>query len=128
MARRGSALRSMATALGQSGCGRSMPMKSMIRSSPPGSTSGPISLTTAGSAPQIARQREGERMIAETDAVDLEILEHALDVIARLGEGNGFDPIDDVDRFGARVAEIVDPLAHPRRPGIVGCDRQDIRA
>ena len=37
----------MATALGQSACGRSLPMKSRMRSSPAGATSGPMSLMTA---------------------------------------------------------------------------------
>jgi hypothetical protein len=57
--------------------------------------------------------------------IDGVILEHPLDVIARLGKGDQLQPVDQrVELLPARVAMQADPLVDPRRPGVVRHDRE----
>src|SRR5579872_1923209 len=69
---------------------------------------------------------QGKRVAAQPDAIDLQILKHALNIVARLVEGDRLDPIDDVDRLGPGIAEIVDPLPDAAGTGVVGGDRQNV--
>src|SRR5262245_65172309 len=64
------------------------------------------------------RLDEQLRAAAEANAVDLQVLEHALDVVARLGERNPLDPVDGIDLGVAWVAVFRDPLFHAPAPGI----------
>src|SRR5215468_4253825 len=65
---------------------------------------------------------------AEADAIDLQVLEHALHIVARLRERDALDPIDRIDVGIARIAETLDPVAHAATARIVAGERQDIRA
>src|SRR5499427_1665749 len=68
------------------------------------------------------------RAAAETNAVDLEIFEHALDVVARFGERDALDPVDRIDLRVAGIAIFRDPLLHAPAPGIVTGEGEDMRA
>src|ERR1700704_5320489 len=65
---------------------------------------------------------------AEAHAIDLEIFEHALDVVARLREWDALDPVDRIDLGIARIAEFLDPLLHPPAAGIVADKGEDVGA
>src|SRR5262249_41447222 len=68
------------------------------------------------------------RAAAETNAVDLEVFEYALDVIARFGERDALDPVDRIDLRVARIAIFCDPFLHAPAPGIVAGEGEDMRA
>src|SRR5215475_9239246 len=68
------------------------------------------------------------RAAAETNAVDLEVFEHALDVVARLGERDALDPIDRIYLRVAGIAIFRDPFLHAPAPGIVAGEGEDMRA
>jgi hypothetical protein len=74
------------------------------------------------------RLDEQPRAAAEANAVNLQVFEHALDVVARLGEWNAFDPIDRIDLRIARVAVSGDPFLHAAAAGIVAGEGQDMGA
>src|SRR6266404_3653452 len=84
--------------------------------SPRAKSKGPVPFASF-SASEIARQREGEGVVAEAHAIDLEVLEDALNVVSRFGEGDRLDPVDDIDVLCAGIAKIIHPLADARRPG-----------
>ena len=65
---------------------------------------------------------------AEAHAIDLEIFQHALDVVARLGKWDALDPVDRVDLGIARIAISGDPFLHAAAPGIVAGEGHDVRA
>src|SRR6516225_12023707 len=71
---------------------------------------------------------QSERVAAKPDAIDLQILEHALNVVARLVEGDRLDPVDDVDRLGPGVAEAVHPLPYSAGTRVISRDREDVGA
>src|SRR5262245_30496768 len=68
------------------------------------------------------------RAAAETNAVDLKVFEHALDVVARFGERDALDPVDRIDLWVARIAIFRDPFLHAPAPGIVAGEGEDVRA
>src|SRR2546427_7099186 len=68
------------------------------------------------------------RSAPEPDAIDLQILHHPLDVVARLGERDALDPIDRVDGRIARIAVALEPFLDPALAGVVGGERQDVGA
>src|SRR5690606_15591256 len=80
------------------------------------------------SAPQVLRQRDLHRLACQPVAVDLHILQHALDVVAGLGERHALDPLHGIDAAAARIAEVTNPSPRPRRPGIVRRGRLDVLA
>src|SRR6516165_2235686 len=59
-------------------------------------------------------------------AIDLHIFEHALYVIACLGNRYALDPIDRINPRIARVAVLLDPLARAPWAGIIGNESQDV--
>src|SRR5262249_2744540 len=68
------------------------------------------------------------RLAAEECAIDLQVLHHALHIVAGFHEWDSLDPIDGIDLRIARIAEPLDPLPHAPAPGIVGRERQDVVA
>ena len=54
----------------------------------------------------------------EARTVDLQVLQHTLYVVARLGDRDALDPVDRVDLGIARVAVTLDPLFDAAAPGI----------
>ncbi len=66
------------------------------------------------------------RAAAETDAIDLQVLQHALDVVARLGERDLLDPVDRVDLGIAWIAILGDPLLHTSAASIVAGEGEDV--
>src|SRR4051794_4991898 len=80
-----------------------------------------------GAAAQIGLDQEA-RTAAELRAIDLHVLEHALDVVARLGEWDAFDPVDRVDIRVARIAILFDPLPRAAASRIVGDERKNVGA
>src|SRR5207253_6281506 len=66
------------------------------------------------------------RAAAEADAINLQVLEDALDVITRLRERNAFDPVDRIDAGVARIAVALHPFLHPAGPRVVAGERHDI--
>src|SRR5690349_7403673 len=80
-------------------------------------------------ARQIIVTRNARRRAAGFErTVDLQVFQHALYVIARLGEWHMLDPVHRVFGVIARRAELPDPAAHIARAGIVGGDRHHQRA
>jgi hypothetical protein len=58
----------------------------------------------------------------------LHVLQHALDVLARLGDRNTLDPVDRIDFWIARIAVLRDPVPGPAAADIVGNERQNVGA
>src|SRR5262245_15488225 len=65
---------------------------------------------------------------AEAHAIDLQVLQDALDVVAGLGERNALDPVDRIDARVARVAVALDPFLHPAGAGVVAREGEDVGA
>src|SRR5437660_5982243 len=72
----------------------------------------------AGAATQVSLDQD-VGAAAEAVAVDLHVLHHALDVVARLRERDALDPVDRIDLGIARVAEPSDPFPNAAAAGIV---------
>src|SRR6516165_2642024 len=68
------------------------------------------------------------RAAAETDAVDLKILQHALDVIARFGERDALDPVDRIDLRIAGIPILRNPFLYASAPGVVAGESENMRA
>src|SRR6516162_6252102 len=68
------------------------------------------------------------RAATETNTVDLEIFQHALDVIACFGEGDALDPVDRIDLRIAGIPIFRDPFLYPPAAGVVAGEREDMRA
>src|ERR1700722_11639287 len=68
------------------------------------------------------------RSAAEARAIDLQIFDDPLHVIARLGERNLLDPVDRIDSGIAWVAIAIDPLFDAAAAGIVGRKCDDVGA
>src|SRR5204863_3422673 len=62
------------------------------------------------SAGQVGGERKRRGVIGLLAAINLQILEHALDIDARLVERDALDPVDHADIAAARVAEGMQPL------------------
>ena len=73
------------------------------------------------------QQRHGG-IVIETRAVDLQVFQHALDIVAGLREGDALDPVDRVDIGIARIAVILDPAAGAVGAGIIGGQRENVGA
>src|SRR5712671_5860894 len=86
---------------------------------PYGSTWPGHALVCGRAAPQVGLDHQA-RSVPELGAVDLHVLDHALDVVARFREGDALDPIDRIDIGIARIAVSLDPLLHPAASRIVG--------
>src|SRR5216684_2086830 len=71
------------------------------------------------SAGEVGGEREGGGAVAGLSAIDLQVFQHPLDIEAGLVERDQLDPVDHADVLAARVAEIMQPLPHPPRPGVV---------
>src|SRR5947209_7490049 len=82
--------------------------------------------SVGSAAPEIGLDGESRR--AEAGAVDLQVLHQALDVVARLGEGDELNPIDHVDLGVARVAMGLDPVEDAAAAGIIGREGHHIGA
>ena len=72
--------------------------------------------------------RRHRRAAVEADAVDRQILYHALDLVSRFGKRNALDPVDRVDLGIARIAIRLDPVPHPAPAGIVTGKGHDVIA
>src|SRR5450759_381602 len=72
--------------------------------------------------------RHHRRAGVETDTIDLQVLHHALDVVACFGERNAFHPIDRIHLGIARIAVLLDPLLDTATAGIVAGEGHDVRA
>src|SRR5215471_12258455 len=68
------------------------------------------------------------RSAAETNAVDLKIFQHALDVVARFGEWNPLDPVDRIDLRIAGVPIFRNPFLYASAAGVVAGEREEMRA
>src|SRR3954468_1067020 len=68
------------------------------------------------------------RAAPELGAIDLHVLDHALDVVAGLGEGDALDPVDRINVRIPRIAISFDPLLYAAAPRIVGDEREDVGA
>src|SRR6516162_11208722 len=68
------------------------------------------------------------RAAAETNPVDLKVFEHALDVVARFGEGDALDPVDRIDLRIARITIFRDPFLYASAASVVAGEREDMRA
>src|SRR5215831_497149 len=68
------------------------------------------------------------RAAAKTNAVDLKVFEHALDVVARFGERDALDPIDRIDLRVARIAIFRDPFPPGPAPRNGTGEGEDMRA
>src|ERR1700674_3308328 len=68
------------------------------------------------------------RAVAEAHAIYLQVLHDALDVVARLGKRNAFDPVDRIDLGVARIAVLLDPFFEPASAGIVAGENQQVGA
>src|SRR5262249_35117548 len=68
------------------------------------------------------------RAAAETNAVDLEIFEHALDVIARFGERDALDPVDRIDLRIAGIPIFRNPFLYAPAAGAVAGESENMRA
>src|SRR5262245_52521434 len=79
-------------------------------------------------APTQIRLDQQPRAAPEANAVDLQVFEHALDVVAGLGERDAFDPIDRIDFRITWVAIFGDPFLHAATAGIVAGEGQDMGA
>src|SRR5215471_10299260 len=77
---------------------------------------------------RLRRSRAAEGAAAEAHAVDLQVLQDALDIVARLRERYALDPVDRIDARIARVAVALDPLLHAAGPGIVAREGEDVGA
>ena len=62
---------------------------------------------------QVLRQGKRKFALADAQAIDLQILKHALDVIPGLVERDLLDPIDSIDAGEPWIAELTDPLRDP---------------
>ena len=72
---------------------------------------------------QVWLDRRG--VLAEARAVDLQVLHHPLDVVARLGEWNALDPVDGIDLGIARIAMLRHPLLDPAAARVVAREGED---
>src|SRR5581483_5398214 len=79
----------------------------------------PLPRRRARHALEVGVEAQRRSSFAEPGAIDLDVGEHLLDVLARLLEGDAMDPVDRVDVGLARVAELLDPLARPAGAGVV---------
>src|SRR5438874_2343908 len=68
-------------------------------------------------APQVRLDQE-LRPAAEAHAIDLQVFQHPLDVVARLRERYALDPIDRIDLGVTRIAVLGNPLLYPPAPRI----------
>src|SRR6516225_1887763 len=68
------------------------------------------------------------RAAAETDAVDLEIFQHALDVIARFGERDALDPVDRIDLRIAGIPIFRNPFLYASAASVVAGESENMRA
>src|SRR5215831_19705424 len=68
------------------------------------------------------------RAAAETNAVDLKIFQHALDVIARFGERDALHPVDRIDLRIAGIPIFRDPFLYASAASVVAGEREDMRA
>ena len=65
--------------------------------------------------------------MSEPNFVDLIVLHHPHHVVARFGERDPLDPVDDlIDRFTAWVTVFLEPFPGATGTGIVGDESQDI--
>ena len=63
--------------------------------------------------------RRRELLVGEALTVDAQVLADPFHIIARLVEGNAFDPIDEIDRSVTRIAMRRDPLRDPTRTSVI---------
>jgi hypothetical protein len=68
---------------------------------------------------------DGRSAGAEANAIDLQVLHDALDVVARLGKRNALNPIDSIDLGIARIAVLRHPLLDPAAARIIASKSQD---
>src|SRR6266567_7852085 len=68
------------------------------------------------------------RAAAETNAVDLEIFQHALDVIARFGERDALDPVDRIDLRIAGIPIFRNPFLYASAASVVAGESENMRA
>ena len=68
------------------------------------------------------------RAAAETNAVDLKILQHALDVIARFGERDALDPVDRIDLRIAGIPIFRNPFLYASAASVVAGESENMRA
>src|SRR5690606_3582762 len=65
----------------------------------------------------------------QSHPVDLQIFHNALDIVARLREGDALDPVHNLlHRLAARVAIARDPVLGPARTRIVADEGEDVGA
>src|ERR1700751_3197672 len=67
------------------------------------------------------------RAAAETNAVDLEIFQHALDVIARFGERDALDPVDRIDLGIAGIPIFCNPFLYASAARVVAGESENMR-
>src|ERR1700740_2775650 len=79
------------------------------------------------SAGQITDKRK-RRVATDLTAVDLQVFQHSLNIIAGLVDRDVLYPVDHVYVAAARIAVIMEPLPHPSGTRVVGSDRQRIGA
>src|ERR1700722_677427 len=87
-----------------------------------------VKISISGGAPVEVGLDHETRPATQTDPVDLQILEHAFHVIARLRKWDAFDPIDRIDLGIARITVARNPFPYASAPGIVPGEGQDIGA
>src|ERR1700749_2685478 len=81
-------------------------------------------LVGGGAAAQIGLDHQAGAA-AEPSAIDLNVLDDALHVVARLGERDALDPIDRVDLGIAGIAVALDPFLDPAAARIVAGEGED---
>ena len=68
------------------------------------------------------------RRLGETQPVNIEIFDDALNIVARFGEGDALDPIDRIDARLARIAIGVEPFLDVFAAGVIGGEGENIGA
>ena len=64
----------------------------------------------------------------EANAIDLQILHDALDVVARFGKWNALHPINRVDLGIARIAVLLHPFLNAASAGVIAGEAHDVGA
>ena len=77
--------------------------------------------------PEWIRRNRCKRGI-EADTIDLQILHHTLDIVARFGKWDALNPVNRVDFGIAWIAMQRHRLFDPASPGVVGGKCQDVGA
>src|SRR5437763_16799793 len=78
-------------------------------------------------APQVRLDQE-LRPAAEAHAIDLQVFQYPLDVVARLGERYALDPIDWINLGVPRIAVLGNPLLYPSTARVVAGEGEDVGA